>query len=93
LSLAIHKKWDIYPRHVFRLTPPAWVRPRKGNPMPATPQPQSIAAALAQSGIGFDGNDADFDILNAALGAAGLTAALADPGATLTLFAPTARPS
>ena len=49
----------------------------------------SIADILAQSGTGLDGFGGDFDILNAALDAAGLTAALDDPGATLTLLAPT----
>lgn len=49
----------------------------------------SIAEILAGSGTGLDGFGGDFDILNAALGAAGLTAALDDPGATLTLLAPT----
>ncbi|MBD0270988.1 MAG: fasciclin domain-containing protein [Acetobacteraceae bacterium] len=49
----------------------------------------SIAGELAKSGEGFDGNGEDFDILNAALGAAGLTAALDDASSHLTLFAPT----
>lgn len=49
----------------------------------------SIAGELAKSGEGFDGNGEDFDLLNAALGAAGLTAALDDAAAHLTLFAPT----
>jgi uncharacterized surface protein with fasciclin (FAS1) repeats len=49
----------------------------------------SIAELLAQSGAGFDSNFGDFDILNAALDAAGLTSALADASAELTLFAPT----
>ncbi|MGG5819040.1 fasciclin domain-containing protein [Falsiroseomonas sp. HW251] len=49
----------------------------------------SIADQLAASGIGFDGNRQDFDILNAALGAAGLTATLDDTALDLTLFAPT----
>ena len=49
----------------------------------------SIAGELAKSGSGFDANRQDFDILNAALDAAGLTAALDDLSADLTLFAPT----
>jgi len=49
----------------------------------------TIAQQLASSGTGFDGNAADFDILNAALAAAGLTSALDAAGADLTLFAPT----
>ncbi len=50
---------------------------------------RTIADELSESGVGFDNNLQDFDILNAALGAAGLTAALDDPDAALTLFAPT----
>jgi len=49
----------------------------------------TIAQQLANSGSGFDGNAADFDILNAALAAAGLTGALDAADADLTLFAPT----
>lgn len=49
----------------------------------------TIAGELAKSGTGFDANGADFDILNAALGAAGLTGALDDTSSHLTLFAPT----
>jgi uncharacterized surface protein with fasciclin (FAS1) repeats len=49
----------------------------------------TLADLLAQSGSGLDGFGGDFDILNAALGAAGLTAALDDPSASLTVLAPT----
>lgn len=49
----------------------------------------TIADQLATSGTGFDANTADFDILNAALSAAGLTGALDAAGSDLTLFAPT----
>jgi uncharacterized surface protein with fasciclin (FAS1) repeats len=55
-------------------------------PAPAEP---SIADLIAASGEGFDTNRQDFDLLRAALDAAGLTAALDDPSADLTLFAPT----
>ena len=51
--------------------------------------PASIAAVVAASGDGFDGDGADFDMLLAAVGAAGLTGALADPDAALSVFAPT----
>jgi uncharacterized surface protein with fasciclin (FAS1) repeats len=53
------------------------------------PTPPSIAALVAASGSGFDTNGGDFDILLAAVQATGLTAALADPAADLTVFAPT----
>jgi uncharacterized surface protein with fasciclin (FAS1) repeats len=49
----------------------------------------TIAGTLALSGTGFDANRQDFDILKAAVAAAGLTATLDDPGATFTVFAPT----
>jgi uncharacterized surface protein with fasciclin (FAS1) repeats len=49
----------------------------------------TIASQLAATDDGFDGNRSDFDILSAALRATGLDAALADPGAGLTLLAPT----
>lgn len=49
----------------------------------------TVAGELARSGGGFDGNADDFDILNAALDVAGLTGALDDGMASLTLFAPT----
>jgi uncharacterized surface protein with fasciclin (FAS1) repeats len=55
-------------------------------PVPAEP---SIAGIIAGSGEGFDRNRQDFDMLRAALDATGLTAALDDPSADLTLFAPT----
>lgn len=58
-------------------------------PVPGAGTPSSIAEALAASGEGFDANRQDFDILNAALGAAGLTATLADGALDVTLFAPT----
>jgi uncharacterized surface protein with fasciclin (FAS1) repeats len=50
---------------------------------------RTIAERLAASGTGFDGNRRDFDILNTALGATGLTAALEAAGADVTLLAPT----
>lgn len=56
---------------------------------PQTGVPASIAAVVAASGSGFDSNGADFDMLLAAVQAAGLTDALADPDASLTVFAPT----
>ncbi|WP_376089414.1 fasciclin domain-containing protein [Roseomonas sp. CCTCC AB2023176] len=49
----------------------------------------TIASRLARSDRGFDDRQGDFDILNAALRATGLDAALADPAASLTLLAPT----
>jgi uncharacterized surface protein with fasciclin (FAS1) repeats len=55
-----------------------------GEPAPAT-----IAGVVAASGEGFDSDGGDFDILLAAVKAAGLTGALADPAANLTVFAPT----
>lgn len=58
-----------------------------GNADPAAPP--TIAGVVDASGTGFDSNAADFDILKAALGAAGLTAALDNPAADLTVFAPT----
>lgn len=53
------------------------------------PAPPTIADRILATGNGFDANRGDFDILKAALNAAGLTAALDDPHASLTLFAPT----
>jgi uncharacterized surface protein with fasciclin (FAS1) repeats len=53
---------------------------------PAAP---SIAGIVAASGSGFDSDGGDFDILRAAAEATGLTGALADPAADLTVFAPT----
>ncbi len=58
------------------------------NPLPLG-DGRSLADRLAASGTGFDTDASDFDLLNAALGAAGLTAALDDPAASLTLLAPT----
>jgi uncharacterized surface protein with fasciclin (FAS1) repeats len=49
----------------------------------------TLADLMAQSGEGFDGFGRDFDILKASLDAAGLTVALDDPEARLTLLAPT----
>ncbi len=48
----------------------------------------TIADVVAQTSDGFDSNSSDFDILFAALEAAELTGALADPEAELTVFAP-----
>lgn len=61
--------------------------PGLGGDQPAPPTVAGVAAAA--SGEGFDSDGGDFDILLAAAGAAGLTGALADPGANLTVFAPT----
>jgi uncharacterized surface protein with fasciclin (FAS1) repeats len=56
----------------------------------SAPNPDlTIAAQLGLSGIGLDADADDFDLLNAALGLAGLTPALAAADAELTLFAPT----
>jgi serralysin len=49
----------------------------------------TVAGELAKSGEGFDANAEDFDILNAALDAAGLAPALDDAATDLTVFAPT----
>jgi serralysin len=59
---------------------------------PLAPEPASeltIAEIVAQSGGEFDDNNQDFDILLNALKDAGLTQAVADPTADLTVFAPT----
>jgi uncharacterized surface protein with fasciclin (FAS1) repeats len=56
---------------------------------PATPARPTIADIIDGSGTGFDANRQDFDILKAALGAAGLNGALDDAAADLTLLAPT----
>ncbi|RBI83252.1 hypothetical protein DRV85_16765 [Rhodosalinus halophilus] len=48
----------------------------------------SLAGIVAASGAGFDDDGSDFDILLAAVQTAGLTAALDDPDADLTVFAP-----
>lgn len=53
------------------------------------PAPPSVAGIVAASGDAFDTNGADFDILLKAVQTAGLTEALADPAAALTVFAPT----
>jgi serralysin len=58
------------------------------RPTPQAGQPVTIADMIAQSGE-FDDNDQDFDILFKLIKTAGLTEALADPNADLTLFAPT----
>ncbi|MBT9312616.1 fasciclin domain-containing protein [Leptothoe kymatousa] len=61
-----------------------------GNgPAPSPALPATIADVVAQSGGTFDDNNQDFDILLTALETAGLTAAVADPNADLTVFAPT----
>jgi uncharacterized surface protein with fasciclin (FAS1) repeats len=57
---------------------------------PASSQP-TIAGVVAASGNAFDGNGADFDVLLAAVKAAGLVDALNDPAADLTVFAPNDR--
>lgn len=49
----------------------------------------TIADIVSQSGGEFDSNAQDFDILLQALNAAGLTSAVADSEADLTVFAPT----
>lgn len=49
---------------------------------------ETIVDIVAGSGSGFDRNKFDYDILLAAVLAAGLDGALADPNASLTLFAP-----
>jgi uncharacterized surface protein with fasciclin (FAS1) repeats len=59
-----------------------------GNGPDPAPRP-TIAGLVAASGDGFDADGADFDLLRAALDATGLTAALDDPAARLTVLAPT----
>jgi len=49
----------------------------------------SITGLVAASGDGFDSDNGDFDMLLAAVKAAGLAGALDDPNADLTVFAPT----
>ena len=61
--------------------------PISPRPIPQAGQPMTIADMIAQSGE-FDDNDQDFDILFKLIQVAGLTDALADPNADLTLFAP-----
>lgn len=48
----------------------------------------SITDIVASSGMGFDSNGSDFDILLAAVTTAGLDPALADPSLDATVFAP-----
>ena len=52
------------------------------------PASESIASFVAQSGDGFDDDYSDYDILLTAVSAADLVGPLADPSASLTLFAP-----
>ena len=59
------------------------------EPDPVTPVADSILDIVAASGEGFDGNGSDFDILGAAVGAAGIASVLDDDAAALTVFAPT----
>lgn len=47
-----------------------------------------VAASGGASAGTFDANGNDYDILLTALNTAGLTAAVADPNASLTVFAP-----
>ncbi|MEO0820459.1 MAG: fasciclin domain-containing protein [Pseudomonadota bacterium] len=55
-----------------------------------SPEPQqTLAEIVAASGTGFDDNGGDFDMLLAALQAANLVDAVANPDADLTVFAPT----
>lgn len=49
----------------------------------------TIAGIVAASGSGFDANPGDFDMLLAAVQAAGLAGTLDDAGVDLTVFAPT----
>ncbi|WP_284180343.1 fasciclin domain-containing protein [Rhabdaerophilum sp. SD176] len=49
----------------------------------------TLAGLVGASGPGFDAHPDNFNILASALDAAGLTGALADPQARLTVFAPT----
>lgn len=60
-------------------------------PSPAGAQESSLADILAAQGDGTDGNWYDFDILAAGVEAAGLTGALDDPNADLTVFIPNDR--
>lgn len=53
--------------------------------------PLTIAELVGSLGGEFDSNRFDFDMLNAAIAAAGLGDALADPEADLTVFAPNDR--
>lgn len=56
---------------------------------PEEPAALTITGIVAASGDGFDEDNSDFDMLLAAVKAAGLAGALDDPGADLTVFAPT----
>ena len=57
----------------------------------ATPPPPTLAGILRAQGSGTDRNWSDFDILAAGVEAAGLTSALDNPGADLTVFLPNDR--
>ena len=70
---------------IDRVLLPADLAEATGSAMPHG----TLAEILAQSGTGLDGFGGDFDILNIALDATGLSAALDEPGAALTLLAPT----
>ena len=59
------------------------------EPQPDPAPLSTIAGIVASSGDGFDGNGGDFDMLLAAVKAAGLVDALNDDTASLTAFAPT----
>jgi serralysin len=67
---------------------PYFITPTSPMPTAQAGQPVTIADMIAQSGE-FDDNNQDFDILFKLIQTAGLTEALADPNADLTLFAPT----
>ncbi|MEO1018310.1 MAG: fasciclin domain-containing protein [Pseudomonadota bacterium] len=58
-------------------------------PIDVPPPPPTIADIVTASGGEFDDNSGDFDVLFQALQAAGLTDAVADRSADLTVFAPT----
>lgn len=73
---------------VDRVLMPYSLLPTSPLPPAQAGQPATIAQMIAQSGE-FDDNDQDFDILFRLIQTAGLTDALADPNADLTLFAPT----
>lgn len=60
-----------------------------GLAVPAGAQrPNTLYDVVDRSGDGFDGSLADFDVLNAAIDAAGLDGALSDPDVKWTVFAP-----
>lgn len=50
--------------------------------------PATVADVIAESGTGFDDNPTDFDILRVALDDTGLTSALADEDASLSVIGP-----